>query len=271
MKNIVLIEQPYSRKPFRSHSKEIIIFPRCYIYEVKGIYCARKEKLAKGHHCSRDHAMVQKRRIPVTISTCYSSNHRTPVLVDVLYALGLSLSYPGILDFKKYVSVSAIEFTDTLSEKESMKCFLQFIADNFDHNQDTTTGACTTNVMGLISSRYPKSDILSTQRIVKQTITSEINDLAHVRGLVKMYEKPSISKFKHALVDGYADTMIVQQALNEATKKNVVVHCIDTDVFIALLHYFYISGNSIVMTKKQGLCSIEKVVSALDDDLRQCY
>ena len=119
----------------------------------------------------------------------------SPVLVDVLYALGLSLSYPGILDFEKYVSVSAIEFTDTLSEKESMKCFLQFIADNFDHNQDTTTGACTTHVMGLISSRYPKSDILSTQRIVKQTITSEINDLAHVRGLVKMYEKPSISKF----------------------------------------------------------------------------
>ena len=125
--------------------------------------------------------------------------------------------------------------------------------------------------MGLISSRYPKSDILSTEPIVKQTITSEINDLANVRGLVKMYEKPSISKFKNALVDGYADTMIVQQALNEATKKTVVVHCIDTDVLIALLHYFYISGNSIVMTKKQGLCSIEKVVSALDDDLRQCY
>ena len=195
----------------------------------------------------------------------------SPVLVDVLYALGLSLSYPGILDFEKYTSVSAIEFTDTLSEEESMKCFLQFIADNFDHNQDTTTGACTTHVMGLISSRYPKSDILSTEPIVKQTITSEINDLANVRGLVKMYEKPSISKFKNALVDGYADTMIVQQALNEATKKTVVVHCIDTDVLIALLHYFYISGNSIVMTKKQGLCSIEKVVSALDDDLRQCY
>ena len=64
--------------------------------------------------------------------------------------------------------------------------------------------------------------------------------------------------------------MIVQQVLNEATKKNVVVPFIDTDVFIALLHHFDISGNSIVMTTKQGLCSIEKVVSGLDDDLRQC-
>ena len=91
-----------------------------------------------------------------------------------------------------------------------------------------------------------------------------------MRGLVKRYEKPSIPKFRYALVDGDANTMIVQQALNEATKKNVVVHCIDTDVFIALLHHFDISGNSVVMAKKQGLCSIEKVVSALDDDLRQC-
>ena len=91
-----------------------------------------------------------------------------------------------------------------------------------------------------------------------------------MRGLVKRYEKPSIPKFRYALVDGDANTMFVQQALNEATKKNVVVHCIDTDVFIALLHHFDINGNSIVMIKKQGLCSIEKVVSALDDDLRQC-
>ena len=75
---------------------------------------------------------------------------------------------------------------------------------------------------------------------------------------------------KHALDDGDANTMIVQQALNEATKKNVVVYCIDTDVFIALLNHFDISGNSIVMTTKQGLCSNEKVASTLDNDLRQC-
>ena len=64
--------------------------------------------------------------------------------------------------------------------------------------------------------------------------------------------------------------MNVQQALIKATKKIVFVHCIDTDVFIALLHHFDVSGNSIVMTTLQGLCSIEKVLSALDDDLRQC-
>ena len=60
---------------------------------------------------------------------------------------------------------------------------------------------------------------------------------------------------KHALEDGDVDTMIVQQAM--------------IDVFIALLHHFHISGNSIVMTTKQRLSFVEKVLSALDDDLRQ--
>ena len=66
-----------------------------------------------------------------------------------------------------------IEFTNTLSEEESMESFLQFIAYNSDHNEETTTGVCTTHVMGLISSQYPKSDTLSTQPIMKQTITCE--------------------------------------------------------------------------------------------------
>ena len=80
-----------------------------------------------------------------------------------------------------------------------------------------------------------------------------------MRHLVKMYEKPIISKFKHALVDGDADRMIVQKALNEATKKNVVVHCINTDVFIALLYHFDISGNSIVMTKNKDFAVLKKL------------
>ena len=77
---------------------------------------------------------------------------RSRVLVDVLYALGLSLSYSAILGFEKCTSVSTIKFTDALSEEESTECFLQFIIDNFDHNEDTTTGVCTIHVMGLISS-----------------------------------------------------------------------------------------------------------------------
>ena len=86
--------------------------------------------------------------LPLAIGLFVHQITGSRVLVDVLYVLGLSLSYSAILDFEKYASVSPIEFTDMLSEEESMECFLQFVGDNFDHNEDTTTGACTTHVMG---------------------------------------------------------------------------------------------------------------------------
>ena len=109
-------------------------------------------------------------------------------------------SYSAILDFEKCASVSTIEFIDTLSEEKSMECFLQLIVTNFDHNEDTTTGA-RTHAMGLISS---KSDTLSAQPIMKQTITSgKMFGLANMRGLVKMYEKPSISKFKKTFAKAF--------------------------------------------------------------------
>ena len=128
---------------------------------------------------------------------------RSCVLVDVLYALGLLLPYSAMLDFEKCASVSTVEFTDAPSEEQSMECFLQLIADNFEHNEDTTTGSCTTHVMGLISSQYPKSNALLTQQIMKQTITSKkMTDLENVRDFVKMYKKPSISKLKKTFVKG---------------------------------------------------------------------
>ena len=102
-----------------------------------------------------------------TFTAQEKKNLRKITIAIALDALGLLLSYSVILDFEKCVSVSTIEFTDKLSEEESMGYFLQFIADNFDHNEDTTTGAFTTHVMGLISSKYPKSNILSTQPIMK--------------------------------------------------------------------------------------------------------
>ena len=78
---------------------------------------------------------------------------RSRIIIDVLYALGLSLSYTAILDFEKSAAVSTINFADVASEEDSAEIFLQFIADNFDHNEDTTTGANTTHVMGIISSQ----------------------------------------------------------------------------------------------------------------------
>ena len=60
---------------------------------------------------------------------------RSCVLIDVLYALELLLSYSAMLDFEKCASVSTIEFTDALFEEQSIKCFLQLIADSFEHKR----------------------------------------------------------------------------------------------------------------------------------------
>ena len=175
VKNSILIQRPYSRKPFYSHSKEIIIFPRCYIYEVKDICCSRKT-------CERSPLLTWScngaiKRIPVTTSTCYrfvrSSKHKIVCSGWCSVRIGTFVIILGYIRFRKmckcihdriywYVTMECfLQFTDTV------ECFLQFIANNFDHIEDTTTGPCTTHVMDLISSKYPKSDILSTQPIMK--------------------------------------------------------------------------------------------------------
>ena len=72
---------------------------------------------------------------------------RSHMLIDVLYALGLSLLYTAIFDFEKSAEISMLEFKETLTDDELIDLFLQFIADNLDHNEDTVTGANTTHVM----------------------------------------------------------------------------------------------------------------------------
>ena len=83
---------------------------------------------------------------------------RSRLLVDVLHSVGFSVSYSEILMFEKCAAVSSIKFDDLASdsELESENVFWQFIADNFDHNEDTTTGANTTHVMDIISCETPK-------------------------------------------------------------------------------------------------------------------
>ena len=148
--------------------------------------------------------MVQKEGYQSPLLLAFSSFvhqiTRSCVLVDVLYALGLLLSYLAMLDFKKCASVSTIEFTDALSEEQSIKCFLQLIADSFEHKRAQRL----VRVQQMSWVWYPHSILsrtLLTQPIMKQTITSEkMIDLENVRNLVKMYEKPSISKFKKTFV-----------------------------------------------------------------------
>ena len=61
---------------------------------------------------------------------------------------------------EKCAAVSSVTFDDFVSDSqlESENRFWQFIADNVDYNEDTTTGANTTYVMGIISCGTSKSE-----------------------------------------------------------------------------------------------------------------
>ena len=100
---------------------------------------------------------------------------RLRLLAEVLHSVGFSVSYSEVLKIlKKYDAVSSVKFDDFVSdsESESKNRFWQFIADNFDHHEGTTTGDNTTHIMGTISSETPKSEFTMFQPI-KSEISSE--------------------------------------------------------------------------------------------------
>ena len=67
---------------------------------------------------------------------------RSRLLVDVFHSFEFSVSQSEVLQFEKCDAVSSVKFDDFVSdiELEPENRFWQFIADNFDHNEDTTTG-----------------------------------------------------------------------------------------------------------------------------------
>ena len=115
-------------------------------------------------------------------------------------ALGWVLSF--ILMFEKCAAVSSIKFDDLVgdSELESENVFWQFIADNFDHNEDTTTGANTTHVMGIISCETPKSEFTLFQPIQRQISSEQFLEAAKFNDAIKVYSKSNKSEFKQIVL-----------------------------------------------------------------------
>ena len=100
------------------------------------------------------------------------------------------------MNFEKSAAVSSAVF-DSSSEEESQELFKQYIADNFDHNEDTTTGDNTTHVMGIISCDTPKSEYMKSQPIKRtKMLSGEMMDVVKLNHLLRTYEKPNVSKFK---------------------------------------------------------------------------
>ena len=100
--------------------------------------------------------------------------------------------------FEKCPAVCSVKFDDFIrdSELESENRFWQFIADNFDHNEDTTTWANTTYVLFIISCETPKSEFTMFQPVKREDISSaKLLEAAKFNDNIKVYSKPSKSKF----------------------------------------------------------------------------
>ena len=124
---------------------------------------------------------------------------RSQLLVDILHSVGFSVLYLEVLKFEKCAAVFSVKFDDFVSgsELESENRFWQFIAENFDQNEDTTTGANTTHVMGIISCETPKLEFTVFQSIKREDISSgKLLEAAKFNDNIKVYHKPSKSKLK---------------------------------------------------------------------------
>ena len=119
--------------------------------------------------------------------------------MNVLHSVGFSVSYSEVLKFEKCAAVYSVKFDDFVSDSEfeSENRFWQFITDSFDDNEDTNTGAKTTHVMDIISSKTPKSEFTMFQPIKREDISgAKLLEAAKFNDNDKMSRKPSKFKFK---------------------------------------------------------------------------
>ena len=100
---------------------------------------------------------------------------RSGVFLDVLSSLGLSASYSQVMAFERsaVVSESIYDLPPGIAEKCKGGGFCQWVAYNFDYNEDTLTGHDTTHVMGLITCQSPPSKDQRTVEIPQMKVSAK--------------------------------------------------------------------------------------------------
>ena len=90
-------------------------------------------------------------------------------LIDILFKMGFSCSYAEIQKFER--SAAACLADESVPEHSNF--FLQFIADNVDHNVATIDGQNTFHGMGIIATIMPK--VVLNKPIYKIDIKTQMN------------------------------------------------------------------------------------------------
>jgi hypothetical protein len=88
-------------------------------------------------------------------------------LIDTLHTLGFCSSYTEVLKFQSSAAVT--QGTDILGFAPDR--FIQFVADNVDHNIRTLDGFNTFHGMGIIAGLTPASD--QSSQVIRATVSTE--------------------------------------------------------------------------------------------------
>ncbi|XP_071081970.1 uncharacterized protein [Haliotis cracherodii] len=116
---------------------------------------------------------------------------RSRVALNLLSTLGMSVSYDQVLDFEKAAVLS--QQSDDMpqaSQGDVSSGFCQWIADNFDYNEDTLNGHQSTHVMGIVTCQTPAHQ--SPVQIQRRKMSSSDLLLAGNFGnMVHPYKQPA--------------------------------------------------------------------------------
>ncbi len=121
--------------------------------------------------------------LQIGLGTALHHHFGSRFLIDLLYSLGLCSAYGEVKKFEKCASV--INMLDQYAFSDHQ--FVQFSADNADHNLCTIDGKGTFHGMGMIASSTPASTYLSPPIERRQVTNKEIMDASQIN--IKYYNK----------------------------------------------------------------------------------
>jgi hypothetical protein len=125
------------------------------------------------------------------------------VLLDVLPSLGLNVSYDQVIAFEKAAAVgrSIHDLPPGLVQQTEGEGFCQWVADNFDYNEDTLTGHDTTHVMGVITCQTPRTTDLKREVIRRRNVTAaEIVSAGDFGDIIRPYKPPATKKMADMII-----------------------------------------------------------------------
>ena len=116
---------------------------------------------------------------------------RSRVALNLLSGLGVSVSYDQVINFEKAAAVTQTSnATPQATQGDAItEVFCQWVADNFDYNEDTLNGQQTTHVMGIVTCQTPaKTSNVQVQR--GKVSSSDILSAGNFGNVIRPYKQP---------------------------------------------------------------------------------